>query len=90
MFYPLELRFLFFFFDHSEVFTCFKVINPILGPTLLRKPVNLILPNLSSQNMGGFHHAAILFPWHNDPLLSLEYEETRVADYESRCFRKRD
>ena len=39
--------------------------------------------------MRGFDHAAILIPWHNDPLLSLEYEEKRVVDYESRCLRKR-
>ena len=25
--------------------------------------------------MRGFDQAAILIPWHNDPLLSLEYEE---------------
>ena len=40
--------------------------------------------------MRGFDHAAILFPWHNDPLLGLEYKEKRVVDYESRCLRKRD
>ena len=28
--------------------------------------------------------------WHNDPLLCLKYNEKRVADYESRCLRKRD
>ena len=28
--------------------------------------------------------------WHNDPLLCPKYNEKRVADYESRCLRKRD
>ena len=34
----------------------------ICGPTRFRKALNLILPKLSSQNMGGFNHATILRP----------------------------
>ena len=34
----------------------------IRGPTRFRKALNLIIPNLSSENMRGFDHATIISP----------------------------
>ena len=78
------------------VFACSKVINAssdrIRGPTRFGEGLNLVFPNLSSQNMRGFDHATILIPvstvsarnaWHNKLVLCPNYEEKRVADYES-------
>ena len=62
--------------------------------------IALVFPKLSSQNMGGFGHATILIPsFHGLPLgtprtmaslLCPKYEAKRLANYESRCLRKRD
>ena len=49
----------FFFFGHSVVFTCSKVINAFKR---FRKALNLMFPKLSSLNMRGFDHATILSP----------------------------
>ena len=50
---------IFFAFNHSVVFICFKVIR---GPTRFGKALNLIFPKLSSQNMSGFDQRTILSP----------------------------
>ena len=55
----LLIKILIFFFDHSVVFTCSKVINAFKR---FGKALNLIIPKLSSLNMRGFDHATILSP----------------------------
>ena len=50
---------IYFFPDHSVVFTCSKVINAFKR---FGKALNLIIPKLSSLNMRGFDHATILSP----------------------------
>ena len=58
--------FSFFFFDHSVVFTCSKVIKAfndgIHAPKRFGIALNLIFPKLSLLNMRGFDHATILSP----------------------------
>ena len=88
-----------FFFDHLVVFTCSKVINAfndrIREPTLFGKALLSFLRETCVASIT----QRFLFPvstvpeksaWHNDPLLCPKYNEKRVADYESRCSRKRD
>ena len=55
----LLIKILIFFFDHSVVFSCSKVINAFKR---FRKALDLIFPKLSSLNMRGFDHATILSP----------------------------
>ena len=55
----LLVKILIFFFNHSVVFTCSKVIR---GPTRFGKALNLIFPKLSLQIVRGFDQATILSP----------------------------
>ena len=60
----------YFFFEHSVVFTCYKVINAFKRKNSWTKTFrksskvddSLIFPELSSQNMRGFDHETVLSP----------------------------
>ena len=83
-------KILIFFFDHSIVFTCSKVINSFKRQnswtdTFQKSSKNLIFPELSSHNIPQFSRSPQGTPGTMTPFCVIpKYEEERVADYEAR------
>ena len=77
------------FFDYSVVFTCSKVINALKRTDTFRKSSKFVA-SITKRFLFPVSPVSARNAWHNDPLLCPKYEEKRVADYESRCLRKRD